>query len=176
MSEYSIIKCNYDDHAYSILNIYNDIILTSTAIFDYKARPLESMAKWFQTKQLNNFPVIGIENEDGQLMAVGTFGTFRDWPAYKYTVEHSVAVHKDFRGIGLGKKIVLELIQEAKDREMHAIIGGIEVTNTASIKLHLNLGFELVGTLPQVGYKFGNWLDLALYQLILKTPSNPLDG
>ena len=60
ISEYSIIKCNYDDHAQSILYVYDDVILSSKAIFDYKARPLESIAKSFQTKQLNNFPVIGV--------------------------------------------------------------------------------------------------------------------
>jgi L-amino acid N-acyltransferase len=76
--------------------------VNSTALYDYKPRTMEMMTAWFETKACGNFPVIGLDNEAGELMAFGSYGTFRAWPAYKYTVEHSVYVDARFRGQGLG--------------------------------------------------------------------------
>lgn len=106
---------------------------------------------------------------------MGSYGTFRAWPAYKYTVEHSAYVHKDHRGLGLGRQIMKSLIAAAQENNVHALIGGIDTTNVGSIALHEGLGFKHVGTLPQVGYKFGRWLDLSFYQLLLDTPLNPVE-
>jgi phosphinothricin acetyltransferase len=91
-------------------------------------------------------------------------------------VEHSVYVHKDHRGRGLGRVVMQELIAAARKNDVHAMIGGIDATNAGSIALHARLGFRHVGTLPQVGFKFGRWLDLAFYQLLLETPAHPVDG
>ena len=68
------------------------------------------------------------------------------------------------------------LIAEARQNDVHAMMGAIDATNAASIALHARLGFRHVGTLPQVGFKFGRWLDLAFYQLLLDTPAHPVDG
>ncbi|WP_320008637.1 GNAT family N-acetyltransferase [Maridesulfovibrio sp.] len=176
MAENKIIRCTLEDHAQPILEILNEAILNSTALYDYKARPFESMLHWFRVKTENNLPVIGIENENGDLLGFGSYGSFRGWPAYKYTVEHSVYVHKDFRCQGLGSTLLKELIAEAEKNGMHSIIGGIDAENAGSIALHKKLGFEYVGTLNQVGFKFGRWLNLAFFQLLLETPSNPCDG
>ncbi|MGI9133356.1 MAG: GNAT family N-acetyltransferase, partial [Rhodoferax sp.] len=108
--------------------------------------------------------------------AFGSYGTFRAWPAYKYTVEHSVYVHQDHRGQGLGLQLMRALIDVARQRDVHAMVGGIDASNASSIGLHQRLGFRHVGTLPQVGFKFGRWLDLAFYQLLLETPHSPVDG
>jgi len=170
------VHCTHERHAPAILAIFNEAIVNSTALYDYQPRPLESMKAWFDTKQLGNFPVIGLEDSQGQLLAFGSYGTFRAWPAYKYTAEHSVYVHRDHRGRGLGLEVMRALIESARQRDLHALVGGIDATNTASIALHQRLGFQHVGTLPQVGFKLGRWLDLALYQLLLETPREPVDG
>ncbi|MBU6514195.1 MAG: GNAT family N-acetyltransferase, partial [Betaproteobacteria bacterium] len=68
------------------------------------------------------------------------------------------------------------LIEAAREQGLHAMIGGIDASNAGSIALHDSLGFRHVGTLPQVGFKFGRWLDLAFYQLLLDTPAQPVDG
>lgn len=175
MNDLSIVNCTFKRHAEAILDIFNDVILTSTALYDYKPRMPESMVGWFKIKQTGNFPVIGIEDSNGTLLGFGSYGTFRAWPAYKYSVEHSVYVHKDHRGRGLGRMIMLELIDAARKNNMHVMLGGIDATNTGSISLHEKLGFNHVATLPQVGYKFGRWLDLAFYQLLLDTPDNPIE-
>jgi len=176
MTPYTAVTCTHDRHAQAILDIFNEAILTSTALYDYQPRTLASMANWFAAKDQGGFPVIGIENADGTLMAFGSFGSFRAFPAYKYTVEHSVYVHKDHRGAGLGKVVMQALIAAARARDVHAMVAAIDATNAASIALHERLGFRHVGTLPQVGFKFGRWLDLAFCQLLLDTPANPVDG
>ena len=170
------VHCTHERHAPAILAIFNEAIVNSTALYDYQPRPLESMKAWFDTKQQGNFPVIGLEDSQGQLLAFGSYGTFRAWPAYKYTAEHSVYVHRDHRGRGLGLEVMRALIESARQRDLHALVGGIDATNTASIALHQRLGFQHVGSLPQVGFKLGRWLDLALYQLLLETPREPVDG
>ena len=176
MSQHTVISCTYERHADAILEIFNEAIRTSTALYDYKPRAPQSMVGWFDAKRAGKFPVVGVEDDSGALLAFGSYGTFRAWPAYKYTVEHSVYVHKDHRGRGLGRVVMQELIAAAREHDLHAIMGGIDATNVASIALHERLGFKHVGTLPQVGFKFGRWLDLAFYQLLLDTPAHPVDG
>lgn len=176
MSEHTLVPCTFERHADAILDIFNDAILNSTALYDYAPRTSQNMVKWFEAKQAGGFPVIGVEDEAGTLLGFGSYGTFRAWPAYKYTVEHSVYVHQDHRGKGLGRVLMQALIEAARQGDLHAMIGGIDASNRGSIALHERLGFKHVGTLPQVGFKFGRWLDLAFYQLLLETPAHPVDG
>ena len=171
-----VVNCTFEQHSESILTILNEAILNSTALYDYKPRTIESMIAWFKTKEDNHFPVIGAESDEGELMGFASYGAFRTWPAYKYTIEHSVYVHQAHRGKGLAIKLVTELIGTAKRQNYHVMVGGIDVNNVISIKLHEKLGFILAGTIKQAGFKFGQWLDLAFYQLILETPSHPIDG
>jgi L-amino acid N-acyltransferase len=175
-TQHTLVHCSFERHAAAILAIFNDAILNSTALYDYKPRTAENMVAWFDAKRVGGFPVIGVEDGDGVLLGFGSYGTFRTWPAYKYTVEHSVYVHKDHRGQGLGRVVMRELIAVARQNGVHALVGGIDATNAGSIALHGQLGFKHVGTLPQVGFKFGRWLDLAFYQLLLDTPAHPVDG
>lgn len=171
-----LVTCTHDRHAQAILDILNDAIVTSTALYDYQPRPLSAMATWFATKAQGGFPVLGLEDDAGTLLAFASYGTFRAFPAYKYSVEHSVYVQRDHRGRGLGAQVLQVLIDEAQRRGVHAMIGGIDASNAGSIALHERLGFRHVGTLPQVGFKFGRWLDLAFYQRLLDAPANPVDG
>lgn len=171
-----LIACTCERHANAILEILNDAILNSTALYDYRERTPEYMSAWFQAKHDANFPVIGMENEAGQLCGFATYGSFRGWPAYKYTVEHSVYVHKDFRGQGLGISLMTSLIEFARSQDFHVLIGCIDMNNPASIGLHEKLGFTHAGTIREAGFKFGAWLDMGMYQLILDTPASPVDG
>ena len=171
-----IVQCEKERHAEAILAIFNEAISNSTALYDYKPRTIEMMAAWFDAKAKGKFPVIGIENDAGELMGFGSYGTFRAWPAYKYSVEHSVYVDARFRGQGIGKRLLQEIITAAQAQDYHVIVGGIDATNSVSIRLHEALGFTFCGTIRQAGFKFGRWLDLSFYQLILSTPSQPVDG
>ena len=177
MSDLNIVQCTHERHAAAILDIFNDAIVNSTALYDYQPRTTQNMVSWFEAKRAGGFPVIGIEDAQGRLLGFCSWGSFRAYPAYKYTVEHSVYVHPEHRGRGLGQQLMDLLIAEAKHRgDVHALIGAIDAANEGSIALHKRLGFEHVGQLPQVGFKFGRWLDLAFYQLTLQTPEHPIDG
>ncbi len=171
-----LVDCTPRRHSAAILAIFNDAIVNSTALYDYEPRTLESMATWFEAKARGNFPVIGVENRKGELLGFGSYGTFRAWPAYKYTIEHSLYVDNRFRGQGVGKALLTAIVQAAERQGYHVLVGGIDASNTASIRLHEKLGFTHCGTVKQSGFKFGRWLDLAFYQRILATPATPVDG
>lgn len=170
------VLCTPERHAQAILNILNHAIVHSTALYDYRPRTLENMSTWFAAKAAGNFPVLGLEDSGGALLGFASYGSFRAWPAYKYTVEHSVYVHPDHRGRGIGERLLLAVIDAAQQQNLHVLVGGIDVQNHASIALHRKLGFTHAGTIQQAGFKFGRWLDLAFYQRILSTPTEPADG
>lgn len=171
-----IVACSYDAHAPAILAILNEAIVNSTALYDYVPRPAESMVAWFKAKEDKQYPVVGVESDDGELLGFASYGSFRAWPAYKYSVEHAIYVHKNHRGKGLGRLLMQHLIERAKEQEYHVLIGGIDMENSGSIALHESLGFVHAGTIRQAGFKFGRWLDLGFYQLVLETPRAPHDG
>src|SRR3954463_6843674 len=155
-----IVPCTHERHADAILAIFNDAIVNSTALYDYKPRTMEMMSAWFDAKAKGKFPVIGIASDSGELMGFGSYGTFRAWPAYKYSVEHSVYVDARFRGRGIGRRLLEEIIAAAQKQDYHILVGGIDSTNTVSIRLHEALAFTYCGTIRQAGFKFGRWLDL----------------
>ena len=171
-----LVDCEPGRHSAPILAIFNEAIANSTALYDYKPRSAESMVAWFDAKTRGRFPVIGFENDAGELLGFGSYGTFRAWPAYKYTVEHSLYVDQRFRGQGVGRALLAAIIEAAQQQDYHVLVGGIDAVNTVSIRLHESLGFTHCGTVKQSGFKFGRWLDLAFYQRILATPATPVDG
>lgn len=159
-----------------ILAILNHAIEHTTAVYEYRPRTLAQMSPWWQAKLDGRFPVLGAFDGAGALCGFATYGVFRDRPGYKYTVEHSVYVKQGMQGQGLGKRLLAALIERAKAQDYHSLVGGIDASNTVSIRLHEAFGFKHVGTLPETAFKFGRWLDLAFYQLILPTPKEPRDG
>ncbi|ROZ72060.1 GNAT family N-acetyltransferase [Ramlibacter sp. WS9] len=171
-----LVQCTEERHAGAILAIFNEAIVNSTALYDYKPRAPEAMSPWFATKRANGFPVIGAEDDSGRLLGFSSYGTFRAWPAYKYTVEHSIYIEAGQRGAGLGRTLLEALIASAREHDVHIMVGAIDLQNTASIALHERLGFEHAGTIRQAAFKFGRWLDLAFFQLVLETPLKPVDG
>ena len=171
-----IIDCTPDAHSDEMLAIFNEAIINSTALFDYQPRAPERMVEWFKAKTAGDFPVIGAISDDGQLLGFASYGVFRAWPAYKYSVEHSVYVHHQHRGKGIGRALLQHLIARATEQQYHLMIGGIEMSNAGSIALHQRLGFTHAGSIKHAAFKFGLWLDLGFYQLILDTPAQPVDG
>ncbi|HKO82192.1 MAG TPA: GNAT family N-acetyltransferase [Chitinophagaceae bacterium] len=149
-----------------ILDIMNDAILNTTSIYDYKIRTNEFVENWFTKKRSDNMPVLVCEIND-QAVAYGSYGIFRAWDAYKFSVEHSIYVHKDFQGQGIGRQLLIALIDKAKNDGYHTMIAGIDASNQKSIGFHTKLGFFEVGRFKEVGYKFDKWLDLVFMQLML---------
>jgi L-amino acid N-acyltransferase YncA len=169
------IDCN-SQHLEAIRCIFNEAIVTSTALYDYQPRSPETMQAWWAAKQAGHYPVIGVLSKTGDLMGFASYGPFRSFPAYKYTVEHSVYVDSRFRGRGLGRQLLERAILAAEAQGYHAMVGVIDADNAVSIALHDSLGFQRCGEMREVGFKFGRWLNLVIYQKLLSSPDAPVDG
>jgi L-amino acid N-acyltransferase len=150
----------------SVLEIVNYEILNTTAIWDYDIRTLQQQIQILNEKTDHNFPFLVAEKESA-IVGFGTYGTFRYKIGYRFTVEHSVYVHKDYHGNRIGSMLIKELIKIAKNQKLHTMIGVIDSENQGSIIFHQKLGFEIVGHIKQTGYKFDRWLDSVFVQLLL---------
>ena len=149
-----------------ILDIYNDIILHTTAVYYYEPHTLEMRKAWFEGRQREGFPVF-VAEEDGVVLGLSSIGPFRVPTAYQFSVENTVHVAAAARGKGIGKLLMPPIIEAARQMKMHTIIAGIDATNEVSLHLHKSFGFEEVAHFKQVGYKFDRWLDLKFLQLML---------
>ncbi|RNC88500.1 MAG: N-acetyltransferase [Allomuricauda sp.] len=151
----------------AILAIVNYEILNSTLLYDYEERTFQQQLTWFEQKEREKMPVIVAELET-QVIGFGTYGIFRPWDAYQFSVEHSIYVTKEFRGKGVGKRLLTQLIELAKTNGYHTMIAGVDGSNKKSFEFHKNFGFEEIGTFKEIGFKFNKWLDLRFLQLFLK--------
>lgn len=151
----------------AILEVINYNILNSTALYDYNIRTLAQQTKILKEKVDKNFPVI-VAVLDEKVVGFGYYGEFRFREAYKYTVEHSVYVNKDFQGMKIGHLLMEKLIELAKKQKLHTMIGVIDAENQGSVKFHEKYGFKTVGIIKESGYKFDRWLDSVFMQLILE--------
>ncbi len=172
MPQPPIIRAALPGDVPGILEIYNDAILTTAAVYTYEARALEWMEQWFIEKRDKGLPVF-VAEVAGRVAGFASYGPFRPWPAYKYAVEHSIYVHKDFRRQGIARQLLRVLIDTAAASGLHTLVAGIDSENAGSISLHREFGFRDGGLLGQVGYKFGRWRDLQFMQLILSSPIQP---
>lgn len=151
----------------AILDIINFNIINSTALYDYNIRTLEQQKLIFEDKTTKGFPVI-IAEIDNVVVGFGMYSEFRFREAYKFTVEHSVYVNQNFHGKGIGKILLQELINRAKEQKLHTMIAVIDEENQSSIEFHEKFGFKIVGVIKESGYKFDRWLHSVFMQLILE--------
>jgi phosphinothricin acetyltransferase len=156
----------------AILDIYNDVLATSTAIFSDTPTTLEDRLAWFRGRRQLGYPVLVASDEAG-VLGFASFADFRSWPGYRYTVEHSVHVRVDARGRGIGPALMRVLLDRAAALGKHMMVAGVDAENLASLRLHERLGFQRAGTLHQVGCKFGRWLDLAFLERRLDDRVSP---
>ncbi|NRA12899.1 MAG: N-acetyltransferase family protein [Crocinitomicaceae bacterium] len=155
----------------AILEIFNYEIKNSTVVYHYDERSYEEQLQWLADKNQAGMPVL-IAEQDNKILGFGTYGIFRPWEGFKFSVEHSVYVDKNSRGGGIGKSILSKLIQIAKNNKLRIMIAGIDASNEKSIQFHEQFGFYEVGTFREVGFKFDRWLDVTFMQLNLTESSN----
>lgn len=159
----------------AILEIYNDAVLHTTASYDYEPHTMKDRTFWYESKISAGFPILICE-ENGCVAGFATFGPFREWAAYKYTIEHSVYVHKGHRGKHIGTRLLQELIKVADQKGYATMVAAIDAGNAGSRHFHEALGFTYSGTIRKAGYKFGKWLDLVFYQYELHGPERPAEN
>ncbi|WP_374439396.1 GNAT family N-acetyltransferase [Pseudomonas panipatensis] len=155
-----------------IRDIYNDAVRNTTAIWNDVEVDLDNRRAWFATRQQQGFPVLVAVAGD-EVLGYASYGPWRAFDGFRETVEHSVYIRADQRGQGLGPQLMRALIERARGQGLHVMVAAIESGNAASIALHQRLGFTHNGQMPQVGQKFGRWLDLTFMQLILDPRSAP---
>jgi L-amino acid N-acyltransferase YncA len=146
-----------------LLAIYNDVIATSTAVYSDRPVTLEDRTDWWRNRTAAGYPVLVARDALG-VAGFSTFGDFRTWPGYRYTVEHTVHVRADCRGRGVGRALLEALFPRAAALGKHVMIAGIDAANADSIRFHARLGFVQCAHLREVGFKFERWLDLVLMQ------------
>lgn len=154
-----------------LLEIYNDVILKTTAIFSYEPQSLESRRSWYEDRRSEGYPIFIAHDESG-VLGFSSYGAFRAWPAYQYMVEGSVYVRSDARGRGIGGLLISPLLTHAKRAGKHAFIAGVEANNAASLRLHERFGFRQVAYFREIGWKFERWLDSIFLELILDQVNN----
>jgi L-amino acid N-acyltransferase YncA len=150
----------------SVHIIFNDILLKTTATFEEEPYSIQTWLEIFEFKKSQNTPFIVAEHND-VVVGYGTFGPFRKASGYKITVEHSLHVDKKFRGLGIGKAILNELIKRASEIGIENMIAAVDADNISSVKLHETFGFKIVGSIENVARKFSRDLTLVLLQLRL---------
>ncbi|MFT4157205.1 MAG: GNAT family N-acetyltransferase [Microbacterium sp.] len=156
----------------TITEIYNDAVENSTAIWNETLVDVDNRVVWLAERLRAGYPVIVATNGSG-VLGYASFGDWRVFDGYRHTIEHSVYVRGDQRGNGVGRMLMAELIERARALGKHVMVAAIESENAASIALHEKLGFVETGRMPQVGMKFGRWLDLTFMQLVLDDRANP---
>lgn len=158
-----ILREAHEDDLPGILAIYNDAVLTTTAIWNDTPVDLANRRAWLRDRRARGFPVL-VAAEGADVLGYASFGDFRPFEGYRISVEHSVYVAQPARGRGLGRVLVEALFAPARALDKKVMIGGITGGNTASIALHQRLGFQETGRLLGIGTKFGQRLDLVFMQ------------
>ncbi|KAB5620742.1 N-acetyltransferase [Pseudomonas putida] len=167
-----LIRDALPDDVAGILDIYNDAVRNTTAIWNEQEVDLANRQAWVAARVEQGYPVLVAVDESG-VLGYASFGDWRTFEGYRFTVEHSVYVRGDQRGKGLGPVLMQLLIERARSCGKHVMVAAIESGNAASVRIHERLGFVVTGQMPQVGVKFGRWMDLTLMQLVLNPGAEP---
>ena len=155
----------------AIRDIYNHAVRATTAIWNETEVDSGNRATWLADRQAAGFPVL-VAVRGGDVIGYASYGPFRAFDGYRFSVENSVYVAEAAQGRGVGRALMQALIVRAGAAGLHVMIAGIEAENRNSIRLHASLGFREAGRLPEVGVKFGRWLDLVFMHLMLGS-NNP---
>ena len=147
----------------AIREIYNDAVVNSVAIWNDAVVDLANRRQWFGARVAQGFPVL-VAAEEGTAIGYASFGDFRAFDGYRFTVEHSVYVASEARRRGAASALIAALVERARELGKHVMVGGIAGENEASIRLHRKLGFVESARMPEVGFKFGRWVDLVFMQ------------
>ncbi len=156
----------------AILTIYNQAVLHSTASADYEPHTSAMRAAWFAQRSTAGYPVL-IAEADGEVLGWASLGPFHSRIAYQFTAENSVYIAEHARGRGIGTTLLRELVARAeamREPRIHAIVALITAGNESSVRMHAGCGFQECGRLPQMMWKFGQWLDL-VYMVKLIQPA-----
>jgi len=162
---FSVVRAG-EAHLPGILAIYNHAVVSTTAIWNDAVVDLENRRQWWRGRTEAGFPVL-VAVAAGEVLGYASYGPFRPFDGYRQTVEHSVYVAESARRRGVARALMAALEAEARRAGMHVMVGGIAGDNAPSLRLHAALGFAESARMPEVGQKFGRFLDLVFMQKML---------
>ena len=148
------------DDAAQIAEIWNHAIRHTTITFNPVEKNPEEVAELCAKQAL-------VWAEGDRILGFARYFQFRGGEGYKHTVEHTIMLHVDAHGLGIGKALMAALCDHARDAGMRSMFAGCSAENPDAVGFHAACGFQTVATLPQVGFKFGRWIDLVLMQKML---------
>jgi phosphinothricin acetyltransferase len=155
--------------AVAINALYNATVATTTVQWTEHLESVTTRQAWVEKHLDAGNPVL-VAEIDYEVIGFASYDDFRDstkWPGYRFTVEHTIHVDAEHQGAGVGRDLLRSLIERASAAGKHVMIGAIDGANAGSIRFHAREGFVEVARLPEVGFKFGRWLDLVLMQRVL---------
>lgn len=168
-----IIRSATEKDLPALLDLHNHAVRNLTAAWTDTEDTLEDRRAWLMAREAAGFPVFVAIDDDGVVLGFATYGSFRDRSGYRATVEHSIYITDKAKGVGVGTALMSRLIEQARVDGHHVMVGAVDGENEASLAFHAKLGFEVSCRLPQVGQKFGRWLDLYLVTLVLDDKAAP---
>ncbi len=146
----------------AITEIYNEAILKTVATFDTEPKTVEEQKPWFESHD-SRHPIL-VAEQGNAVVGWASLSKWSDRCAYSDTAEISVYVKEEHRGKGTGKKLMREILDQGQKKGLHTVLGRIAESNEVSVRLHEAFGFEHVGTMREVGRKFGKLLDIHIMQ------------
>ena len=160
------VESDFDE----ITAIYNEVLTTSTAIYNDTPVTRANRIELWQGRLQLGYPML-VAVAGGRVAGFATFGDFRPWPGYRFTVEGTIHIHSSARGQGIGTRLMNEIADRARALGKHTMLAGVDSENQASLRFLERFGFKHVAYFPEVGYKFGRFLNLHFLQYWLTPPA-----
>jgi len=149
----------------AIVEIYNYFVVNTVVTFEED--PVTVAEMWQRISEVQKkYPWLVYEL-DGRVVGYAYAGPWKARTAYRFTVESSIYLAPGYTGKGMGAQLYTALINELRRLDVHAVIGGAAMPNDASVKLHESLKFKKIGQFTETGFKFGKWVDVCYWQLLL---------
>ena len=133
-----------------ITAIYNEVLMNTTAIYNDRPATVEERTSWWRGRVSQGYPVL-VSADGAQIAGFATFGDFRPWPGYRFTVEGTVHIRSGSRRQGVGTELLKAIVARAQAMDKHVMIAGVDAGNAASLKFLAEFGFEHAGYLREVG-------------------------
>jgi phosphinothricin acetyltransferase len=151
--------------AQAICRIYNPHVLNTIVTFEEVEVPIPEMSERI-TSVTQSFPWL-VAEQNGAIVGYAYAGTFSKRSAYRHAVETTIYVEESARGHGLGAELYFALLEKLRTMPLRTALGVVALPNEASVALHEKCGFKKVAHLSEVGFKFGRWIDVGYWQILL---------
>ena len=162
-----IVRAPVEADAEDVRAIVNDVIENTTISFKPNSYSRDDVLKLFAEARC-----IRVAESDGRIVGYAAYNQFRNGLGYARCMEHSIALSKAARGRGVGRALMQEIENHARDAGIGSMWAGVSGENPAGVAFHARLGYETVAVLPKVGFKFNRWLDLTLMRKWLLEPGD----